>query len=346
MSREGGEVAEIETVAIDDRIDAETASPSFAQIAHAHAMCFEIVPAIAPSLREAAYRLRYQVYCVEHGFEDPRGRDGLETDHYDDHSVHSLLVHRASGLVAGTVRLILPVQRRGTASLPIGSLCVDRRLRDPLVFPPERTAEISRFAVAKAFRRAVRGEASDAHGRSGRRALSFHLSMAMPYITLGLMKAVGHMAARNGITHLCAIMTPAMLRLIGRLNISFEPLGPTVTSHGVRQPCFAEMDRLATIIPRDEVDFFRLKNKIGINRGSWPVASSRYQAPRDPDASAEFELRKVRLASVADIIATTRRDLRPGTPHHRVEDAILRTIMGRWPDLNARTARELLRRVT
>ena len=339
-------MAEIETVAIDDRLDADTASSSFAQIAHAHAMCFEIVPAIVPSLREAAFRLRYQVYCVEHGFEDPGGRGGLETDQYDHHSVHNLLVHRSSGLVAGAVRLILPVQRHGTASLPIGSLCVDDRLRDPSVFPPERTAEISRFAVAKAFRRAVHNEGRESHGQSGRRALSCHLSMAMPYITLGLMKAVGHMAARNGITHLCAIMTPAMLRLMGRQNILFEPLGPPVTYHGVRQPCFAEMGRLATIIPRDAVDFFRLRDRIDIDGRSWPIASLRHKTPRDRDAAAEFELRNVRLAAAADIISATRRDLRPGTPHHRVEDAILRTIMGRWPDLNARTARELLRRLT
>jgi N-acyl amino acid synthase of PEP-CTERM/exosortase system len=338
-------VAEIEAATPETLAQALTVSRSFAQIAHAHAMCFEIVPANSPPLREAAHRLRYQVYCVEHGFEEAHGRDGLEIDRYDAHSVHSLLIHRASGLVAGTVRLILPVRGNGVSSLPIGSLCLDSRLRDPAVFPSDRTAEISRFAVAKAFRRAVREEVSDAQG-SGRRALSFQLSMAMPYITLGLMKAVGHMAAQSGITHLCAIMTPAMLRLIGRLSISFEPLGPAVMYHGLRQPCFAEMERLASIIPQDAVEFFRLKDRVGMDSRSRRVSNFCYQAPRPSAAAADSEVREVPLASVAEIIAATRRDLRPGTPHQRVEDALLRTVMGRWPDLNARAARELLRRVT
>src|SRR6266853_4586961 len=47
-------------------------------------------------------RLRYQVYCVEKGFEP--GRNGLETDPFDDKARHVLLIHRASGEPIGTVR--------------------------------------------------------------------------------------------------------------------------------------------------------------------------------------------------------------------------------------------------
>src|SRR5437588_3429764 len=76
---------------------------------------FDIVRANSPALLDEAYRLRYQVYCLEHPFENAAEHsDGRERDEDDDRSVHSLLVHRQTGVFAGTVRAILPkeVQRR------------------------------------------------------------------------------------------------------------------------------------------------------------------------------------------------------------------------------------------
>ena len=70
---------------------------------------FRVVSADTPGLIRRAQEIRYQVYCVERQFEDPDDHpDGRETDHFDFHSVHSLLIHRASGHAVGTVRLVLP----------------------------------------------------------------------------------------------------------------------------------------------------------------------------------------------------------------------------------------------
>ena len=68
-----------------------------------------VVPADTPSLLDQAFRLRFQVYCVERGFENPADHpDGRERDRDDDRSLHSLLIDRATGSAVGTVRLILP----------------------------------------------------------------------------------------------------------------------------------------------------------------------------------------------------------------------------------------------
>jgi N-acyl amino acid synthase of PEP-CTERM/exosortase system len=209
-----------------------------------YARWFDVVPADTPERLKEAYRLRYQVYCVENNFEDATGRtDGMETDEYDKHSVHSLLIHRPTGMVAGTVRLILPDGSGSIAALPVSQVCTDQSLHDKAKFPPERTAEISRFAVSKAFRRRITDATHpDMHFVDGvpmdraqeRRILT-------PNITLGLMKAIAEMSIRNRITHLCAMMEPALLRLTGRLGIKFTPLGKTVEYHGVRQPCYAAL---------------------------------------------------------------------------------------------------------
>jgi hypothetical protein len=53
---------------------------------------FEVMPALAQ-----IYALRYQVYCVEHPFEDPAKHPvGCETDCHDPFSLHAALVYRPS----------------------------------------------------------------------------------------------------------------------------------------------------------------------------------------------------------------------------------------------------------
>ena len=59
---------------------------------------FQIVLADTPALRDTVFRLRYQIYCMETGFERPEDfPDGLEKDAFDGRAVHSLLQHKASG---------------------------------------------------------------------------------------------------------------------------------------------------------------------------------------------------------------------------------------------------------
>ncbi|HEY3379789.1 MAG TPA: GNAT family N-acyltransferase [Armatimonadota bacterium] len=55
---------------------------------------------------QAAYRLRYQVYCQEYGYLDPqRYADGLESDEWDAHSVHFIVLTPDERMIA-TSRLI------------------------------------------------------------------------------------------------------------------------------------------------------------------------------------------------------------------------------------------------
>src|SRR5690606_27668837 len=85
---------------------------------------FESALADTPEQRSQAFRLRYQVYCVENPFEDPAEHpDGEERDAYDAHSAHALLVHRPSGAVAGTVRLVLARPDRPDDSFALQRVC-------------------------------------------------------------------------------------------------------------------------------------------------------------------------------------------------------------------------------
>ncbi len=126
---------------------------------------FELLHANTDPLREEVFRLRYQVYVVETGFE--RSEDhpcGIERDRFDERSDHYLLRHRASGLYAATARLILPDLAAPSTLFPIERHCTfDERfaIRSPALRC--RLGELSRFAVSKAFKKRI-GEAGSLCG--------------------------------------------------------------------------------------------------------------------------------------------------------------------------------------
>ncbi len=223
---------------------------------------FDVIPADTLERRNAAYELRYQVYCVENAFENPvEHLDGRERDKYDDHSVHSLLIHRPTGALAGTVRLVLPKLGR---HLPIRHVCNHPLLSSRQRMPPNTTAEISRFAVSKQFRRRATDKLGVDYALVERSPTSSSLDRRLiPHITLGLMKAIVQMSWEHGITHWSAVMEPALLRLISRLGIGFSPLGPLVDHHGMRQPCYGDINEVLAGIKSQQSDVWELITDAG-----------------------------------------------------------------------------------
>ena len=197
---------------------------------------FAVTPTESEDLLDAAAALRYEVYCVENAFEDPADHPGgRERDIYDTHSRHAVLIHRPTARVVGCVRLILPYQ--GDQVHPL----------------------ISRYAVSKQFRR-----------RSGEQlypdveALNLTAADArrlFPHVSLGLLRAVGRLAAENRVTTLCAVMSPGLLRLLERFGLRFELLGPVIDYHGLRQPCLANVAELRASLAREHAAIARFVNE-------------------------------------------------------------------------------------
>lgn len=238
--------------------------------------------------REQAYRLRYQVYCVENDFEPASLHlDERETDAYDAQSVHGLVIYRDTDTVAGTARLILPPRKTGGLALPTPRNCAPCDLASHSHrIPADSTAELSRFAISKSERyrhMAPQGAGRDTEtfGVSSRQLVST--------ISLGLMQAAIAMARTNGISHLYALMEPALLRMLRGLGIHFEKLGPAVDYHGQRQPCFCDLDQLleTTLIERPDI---------------WTIVTNQGQLwPRPPAEIVELhQLPAERLAAPLD----------------------------------------------
>jgi N-acyl amino acid synthase of PEP-CTERM/exosortase system len=210
---------------------------------------FDAQVASTDSLRDAAFKLRYRVYCVENPFEDPSASpDGREIDAYDRHSAHALLIYRPTSTPAGTVRLVLPRSDDLDNSFALQQICSHPLLRDRAQFPIQTMAEVSRFCISKQFRRRL-GDSSSIVGEvsDGTEMSADEERRILPHLSLGLIESLVRMSIDNGVTHWCAMMEPTLLRLLTRLGIHFDPIGPLVEYHGRRQPCYIP---LAVLLPR------------------------------------------------------------------------------------------------
>lgn len=194
---------------------------------------FAVELAETPETIEAAFRLRYQVYCRERDYEQGQGQ--RETDPFDAHARHAILVQRRTGSVVGTVRVICSANTEIVAGLGnIGpGLPMQRLLPADLLqaLPSAGTGEVSRFALSKEMRSgACDGDA---------------------LLRLGLVRGAVHVSSLMGLTHWCAIMESGLLRLLRTSGIHFQPLGPAIEHHGLRQPCVAAIGPLLSRVRRE-----------------------------------------------------------------------------------------------
>jgi N-acyl-L-homoserine lactone synthetase len=161
------------------------------------------------------FQLRYQVYCLERGFE--RGMNGEEFDIHDDHAMHALLRTTDDGEVIGTIRVIGPKP---------GSAFPMQELVDPALLagvPLHKSGEMSRMAVSKKRRRS---------------------DIDPVVLRMALWRAVVEMSAEMGLTHWLAVIERTSIRLHARTGLYFDAIGPLVSHHGIRQPMVGEIDKV------------------------------------------------------------------------------------------------------
>lgn len=236
----------------------QVSRPDEPSLAELYSQWFYAILADTPELRREAFRLRYQVYCVENPFEDPADNPNEEeSDAFDAHSVHSLLIHRPTGMVAGTVRLVLPLPDALDRSFALQNVCHEPIVRDPRSFPVLHMAEVSRFSISKAFRkRCTDGRYPDEQAGEPRKDGAER--RVLPHMTLGLIESLVRMSVRHRVSYWCAVMEPTLLRLLSRLGIYFDPIGPLVDYHGRRQPCYIKLTTLLARVARERPDVWEV----------------------------------------------------------------------------------------
>ncbi|OHB33447.1 MAG: hypothetical protein A2X84_08430, partial [Desulfuromonadaceae bacterium GWC2_58_13] len=178
------------------------------------------------SRMEQLFRLRYQVYCTECGFEKAdEHRDGLEFDDYEAHSSHFCAMIDGSDEIIGTVRIILPFD----GEFPIEKHCQLNPGRPKV--DPKTVGEISRLAISKNFRRREIDKAiysQDEVEIAEEKKMEDQRRHFESQIVAGLYKCVYHESKAQGLTHWYAVMVKGLSCLLRRWGITWQEIGPTV----------------------------------------------------------------------------------------------------------------------
>lgn len=190
------------------------------------------------------YRLRFQVYVTEWGFEAPEDYpDGLEHDEFDDHSVHIYACCGQEKQVVGTVRMILnsslgfPIERH--FEIPDFAVDVDHN----------STAEISRLAVSKEYRRRIIDNAIFGKNQAAAKRIPRFTDIDRDFrrhceheLVRGLYISLYRDSKLRGLTHWYAVMAQGLYVILKRWGIIFKKIGPERDYHGLRAPYMVSIE--------------------------------------------------------------------------------------------------------
>ena len=146
---------------------------------------YEVYLADTAESRKLHHQVRYQVFCVERGFEDPQKfPDCQERDAWDQDSHHFVVQDRETGAGVAAMRIVLPT----AGKLPVEQLgCI---AAPPAIHAVRnRVAEVSRICMVRGD---VRGNGVPV------RAVSWGSESE---IILGLLRAIDRYSNDHDIPH-------------------------------------------------------------------------------------------------------------------------------------------------
>lgn len=187
-------------------------------------------------LLSKAYQLRYQVYAIERkipDFEASNYPNQEEHDEYDKHSIQAILLHKQSGDVVGTVRLVCLNKSNPRSEFPLEKYLLPEH---GFVIPDDirhQSAEISRFILSSRFR-SRKGENTSSDGLAEVHQILTSENdkrRSSPHPILGLIKAMVTLSWKHGINYWCAGMEPRLHKILSQLGIQFNEFSPFEYHH-------------------------------------------------------------------------------------------------------------------
>jgi N-acyl amino acid synthase of PEP-CTERM/exosortase system len=207
---------------------------------------FEVILADNPDSRRIHYQLRYQVFCLETGYEDPsQFPDGEEKDEWDDDAAHFLVKERSSGQWVAAMRLVFPTAR----NLPFEKrVAIDSSLqRDH-----RHCAEISRLCMVGHYRRRLQGRvmpcvdrstANPSQSNGVRSEIIKQLRTAE--ILQVLLKAAVAVSCERAIGYWYMLTTRALAKIASYvLPLEMQLVGPACSHRGERYPFLVDVGQV------------------------------------------------------------------------------------------------------
>ena len=221
---------------------------------------FETILCDTAESRSIHYQIRYQVYCMETGFEDPdEFADRKEKDQLDGNSVHFMVRDPASGQMVGAMRLVLAQDGR----MPSESKC---NLAPIPEAPSERRqmVEFSRLCVVESHRRHNRDRSliKVIDGRSGKTSSTVP-HPRYPEILLSFIRATFAWSRENGVRYCYFLINRALARTLSRLSLDLTLVGDSCEHRGVRTPYLVDL-RISEKRMLEKLSVFKELNSSGL----------------------------------------------------------------------------------
>ncbi len=178
---------------------------------------YEVILADTEESKNIHYNLRYQIFCLEKGFEEAdKFKDEMEKDIHDDSAIHFLV--KCHDRWIGSFRLVsdqfvnLPFQK-------VSAL-------DSLQFKHHnlKVAEFSRLGILRPFQKLRNGEPpKDSSGSDSE-------------IMLKMIHAGVDYCRTNTVGHIIILCRRSISRVLNQFGLEARPIGPTIFHHGPRTP--------------------------------------------------------------------------------------------------------------
>ena len=244
---------------------------------HKHMKRIKFVEVDSEFLKKEIFKLRYDVYVSEFGFERKEDHpSGLEEDIYDPHSVELAAIEQIDAEtqnVIGTIRLILHSEH----GFPIENATpIDFKEKKP---PIDRIAEISRLAISKKYRRCqgdgIYGVKSYLKVSEGEEVPNRDRSQnekvrIQPHLILGLFKEIYQVSKKLGITHWYMITEKKLWYALKRFDLIFRQIGEPVNYHGQRIPYLGIVEDIEQHLMKKHMDLYK-NFLVGLDKQYWPA---------------------------------------------------------------------------
>lgn len=209
---------------------------------------FRIVIARTDDQLKRAHELRYEVFLRELNYDlGIDKRLALERDAFDDHAIHCLIEHRETGLTAGYVRLVFPLDSAENC-LPLisstGHLFTVPELH-PLSLPGNRICEISRLAISRHFRSRTAPALNLEGSGLPVRQFSRDQRRSFSLIVIGLFLCAHALVTLSERRHIYALMEATLPRLLSLSGFHFQRVSRMIDYCGTRGTFYIDNQQAA-----------------------------------------------------------------------------------------------------
>lgn len=200
---------------------------------------FEVFLADTLESKQIHYNLRYQVYCDEMGFEDKNAfPEQMEFDEWDNHAVHFIVRHKASGHWVGGLRLVFNKKK----TFPFEKLIIP--YQEITQADRQVSAELSRLCVLREARRftsrrlAPYGLPDRDEIQTSEKVVSFYnFKNHTRSLMWGLIRAaLLYSVEKEELTHWYLLIGPALACFTRREGFEMLQIGDSCEHRGLRTP--------------------------------------------------------------------------------------------------------------